>query len=162
MKYYSRNNLFSEERIKFYAVQIILAIGFLHSKEIIYRDLKPENILLVEDGYIAISDFGISKILKGNEKTMSFCGTPGFLSPEIIRGIPYNKTADWWSLGALLFEFGYGGIPFEESTESISTVEEFKIKFLEIIKNPKLIFQEEIQRTDLFKDILIKVEFKSF
>lgn len=57
---------FPEERAKFYAAQVALAIGHLHSKHIIYRDLKPENILMDEDGYICLTDFGLAKILQDN------------------------------------------------------------------------------------------------
>jgi len=52
---------FKEERVKFYAAQIVLALGFLHEKDFIFRDLKPENILLDIDGYIVLTDFGSSK-----------------------------------------------------------------------------------------------------
>jgi serine/threonine protein kinase len=63
---------FSEERTKFYSAQVILAIGFLHGKKIIYRDLKPENILISEDGYIKLADFGLSRILGQDEQALTF------------------------------------------------------------------------------------------
>ena len=53
---------FTEDHTRFYAIQIALAIGHLHSKNVMYRDLKPENILLEEDGYICMVDFGLAKI----------------------------------------------------------------------------------------------------
>ena len=55
---------FTEPEIVFYAVEIILALEYLHSKKIIYRDLKPENILLSEDGHIRLADFGLAKKLQ--------------------------------------------------------------------------------------------------
>ena len=75
---------FSEELTRFYAVQIISAIGYLHKKNIIYRDLKPENIVLDLNGYIKITDFGLAKFLKPNQITYSFAGTADYMSPEII------------------------------------------------------------------------------
>jgi len=55
---------FDETRVKFYAAEIILALEYLHSKNIIYRDLKPENVLLDENGHISLTDFGLAKIVK--------------------------------------------------------------------------------------------------
>jgi serine/threonine protein kinase len=79
-----------------------MALDHLHTYGIIYRDLKPENILMDDEGYLQLADFGMAKHLKGDEKAMSFCGTPEYLSPEIITGEGHNKSSDWWSFGILL------------------------------------------------------------
>jgi len=63
---------FKEERAKFYAAQIISAIGYLHNKKIIYRDIKPENILMGEDGYLYLADFGLAKEMTNRDFTSSF------------------------------------------------------------------------------------------
>ena len=63
---------FEEERAKFYAAQIISAIGYLHEKKIIYRDIKPENILMGEDGYLSLADFGLAKEMTNRDFTNSF------------------------------------------------------------------------------------------
>ncbi len=55
-----------------------------------------------EEGYLKLTDFGMSKHLKGDEKAMSFCGTPEYLAPEIIIGSGHDKTVDFWSLGILM------------------------------------------------------------
>ena len=94
--------IFEENRVKFYAVQIGLALEHLHSKKIIYRDLKPENILMDEEGYLQLADFGMAKVLKENEKAESFCGTPEYLAPEIITEEGHDHMADWWSYGILM------------------------------------------------------------
>jgi len=89
-------------RVRFYGSQIALALDHLHRFGIIYRDLKPENILMDQEGYLKLADFGMAKVLKGDEKATSFCGTPEYLAPEIITGDGHNKSCDWWSFGILL------------------------------------------------------------
>ena len=67
--------------------QIALALGHLHKKNILYRDLKAENVLFNNDGYLLLADFGLAK-MTGSKKgqSNSFCGTPEYLSPEMIIG----------------------------------------------------------------------------
>lgn len=101
---------FNEIQAKFYLAQILLSIEFLHSKKIIYRDLKPENIVLDKNGYIKLTDFGLAKENIGDDSgcTQTFCGTPEYLAPEIIRGDKYGKGVDVWCMGILLFEMLFG------------------------------------------------------
>lgn len=67
---------------KFYASEILLAIEYLHARNIIYRDLKPENILLDQHGHIKITDFGLSKVCNSDKQiTYSICGTPEYVAP---------------------------------------------------------------------------------
>lgn len=101
---------FNEAQAKFYLAQIVLAIEFLHSKKIIYRDLKPENIVLDINGYIKLTDFGLAKdnIADDSGCTQTFCGTPEYLAPEIIRGDKYGKAVDVWCIGILMYEMLYG------------------------------------------------------
>lgn len=95
---------FSEERTQFYAAEILLAIECLHENNVIYRDLKPENVLLEYTGHIKLTDFGLSKQgIQGNRNTYTFCGTPEYLAPEIIKGKGHGKSADWWNLVSLIF-----------------------------------------------------------
>ncbi|KAK2194114.1 hypothetical protein NP493_2g08007 [Ridgeia piscesae] len=104
---------FSEVRARFYAAEIASALGYLHSKNIIYRDLKPENILLDSQGHIVLTDFGLCKEgIKGRDTTSTFCGTPEYLAPEVLLKQPYDKTVDWWCLGSVLYEMLFGLPPF--------------------------------------------------
>ncbi len=108
---------FSEEMVRFYAAQIVAALEHLHASDIVYRDLKPENVLLDELGYIRLTDFGLSrdKVSTPTGAT-TFCGTPEYLSPEMIlhrrTRTGYGKPVDWWSLGTLMFEMLTGWPPF--------------------------------------------------
>lgn len=111
-KHLQEERRFSEQKTKFYAAQIALALGYLHESNIIYRDLKPENILLGEDGYIRLADFGLAKIIEQDVEPNSFCGTPEYLAPEMIQGSGHDKTLDWWALGILIYEMIIGIPPF--------------------------------------------------
>eukprot|EP01113_Clastostelium_recurvatum_P044420 TRINITY_DN74_c0_g1_i1.p1 TRINITY_DN74_c0_g1~~TRINITY_DN74_c0_g1_i1.p1 ORF type:complete len:402 (-),score=117.19 TRINITY_DN74_c0_g1_i1:66-1271(-) len=103
---------FPEARVRLYAAEIVSAIAHLHALGIVYRDLKPENILLDSEGHITITDFGLSKKLENGEGTHTFCGTPEYLAPEVLKGQGHGTAVDWWSLGTLLFEMLTGLPPF--------------------------------------------------
>lgn len=108
-----RNKKFPESVAKFYAAEILLALEYLHSRNIIYRDLKPENILLDKEGHIKLADFGLSKVCYSkNQMAYSMCGTPEYIAPEIIQGRGYTNSADWFSFGSLLYDMLTGKPPF--------------------------------------------------
>ncbi|KAE9138094.1 hypothetical protein PF006_g14039 [Phytophthora fragariae] len=120
---------FDEVRTRFYAAQLVLAISHLHTYNIVYRDLKPENILLDDQGFIALTDFGLSHDhFDSKDGMQTFCGTPEYIAPELIRRVPYGKAVDYWSLGVLVFEMLAGYTPFYHANR--------KRNFQNIVKLP--------------------------
>lgn len=95
----------------------MLALGYLHSQNVVYRDLKPENILLSKEGHLILTDFGFAKWIPSG-LTSTLCGTPEYIAPEIIRGNEYGIGADWYSLGIFIYEMLVGQPPFSEASVS--------------------------------------------
>ena len=131
-----RARKFPENRAKFYTYQVAMALGHLHAQKIVYRDLKPENILFDEDGYLALTDFGLAKTLKPDELAQSFCGTPEYLAPEIINEVGHSFPVDWWALGILAYEMIIGFPPFYTGAHANNN------KMYELIKNKEPCFPD--------------------
>ncbi len=127
-----KQGLILEDTARFYVAEMILALEHLHSKGIIHRDLKPENVLLGRDGHLCLTDFGLAKELSAGGDTANggaggedgenggrartVCGTNEYMCPEMILKKGYGKAADWWSLGALMYEMMAGNPPFRAKT----------------------------------------------
>ena len=113
LRYYISNNTsFKESQIKFIISNVILSIEYIHNHGIIHRDLKPENLLFDSEGYVHISDFGISREMKNGENIIDKTGTPGYISPEVIINKPQNEASDFFSIGIITYELIFGKRPF--------------------------------------------------
>ncbi|KAJ0229603.1 serine/threonine protein kinase IRE4 [Hirschfeldia incana] len=132
---------------RIYIAELVLALEYLHSLNIVHRDIKPDNLLIAHDGHIKLTDFGLSKIglinntidLSGPEPDASprkssrhfqkskeeerirhsAVGTPDYLAPEILLGTEHGYAADWWSVGIILFELITGIPPFTAARPEI-------------------------------------------
>ena len=127
---------FSEEQTRFFICGITLSLEYIHSNNIIHRDIKPENLVLDENGYIRLTDFGIAKInMPDNSSETS--GTPGYMSPEVMKSLNHSFPVDYFALGVIGYEFMKGERPYngrnrKEIKEQILSVQA-EIKKEEII-----------------------------
>ena len=129
------------------AYQMLWGLAFLHHENLLHRDIKPGNALLNSEGYVKLSDFGISadqgqrQMLLGTNTSedenenhnddaglnTTLIGTWRYMSPERLKGRPYGTPSDVWSLGLVLLECAMGAFPFHDVTspyELIETIEE--------------------------------------
>ncbi|TMW68420.1 hypothetical protein Poli38472_005888 [Pythium oligandrum] len=107
---------FPEAVIMSWFAQLVLAVAYIHGKNVLHRDLKAQNVFLTRKNVVKLGDFGISKALAGDDTANTACGTPESMSPEICRGEPYGKKSDIWSLGCVLYEMIMCRRPFEAAT----------------------------------------------
>lgn len=121
-------------------IQICKGLSAAHKLGIVHRDIKPPNVLINEDGVVKILDFGVAKLTRrtGITKEMSTIGTPHYICPEYLKGEGFDKRADIWSLGVVLYEMLTAELPFfAESVQSIlyTIVNEDPIPPSELIDN---------------------------
>lgn len=161
----------SEDVVRFYAAEVLLALEYLHMMGFIYRDLKPENILLHESGHIRLTDFDLSKQTvstldptvtkslfsslkkskidtKQIQQFNSFVGTEEYIAPEVISGQGHSSSVDWWTFGILIYEMLFGTTPFKGITQGET--------FANILNN-KLIIDKSIPISKNCKDLLKKL-----
>jgi hypothetical protein len=137
MDHLSERTRFGESVTRFYISQIILALEHLHSQDIVYRDLKPENILLDRHGNIRLADFGLAKEnVNPLNPAMSFCGSPAYLAPELLTTRGSDKSADLYSLGAMMYEMLTGAPPYfsENLQELFRNIKQGNLQFTGKVK----------------------------
>ena len=114
LSYIKKRSKLTETVAKFIFKQIILALQYIHSHNIVHRDIKLDNILIDLDNNIKICDFGVSKILKKGELMFDQCGTPTYIAPEILKNMGYEGFGvDIWSAGVVLYSMLSGTVPFK-------------------------------------------------
>ena len=101
--------------IKKLIIQTIEIIKYLHSLNIIYRDIKPENLLLDKEYNIKLCDYGWATYFTPGKFLTVYCGTPEYVSPEMLKKYPYNEKVDIWGIGVLIFELVFGYAPFSSN-----------------------------------------------
>ncbi|KAG7388693.1 hypothetical protein PHYPSEUDO_011886 [Phytophthora pseudosyringae] len=110
----AKEKYFSDAVAAHYVAQVVEALRYCHSCNVIHRDIKPENLLLGYNKTIKLADFGWSvHAPKPYNLRKTFCGTPDYLSPEMVMGEPYDYRTDSWSLGVLAYELLVGSPPFK-------------------------------------------------
>jgi serine/threonine protein kinase len=110
----SRAGTFPERVTQFYAAELVMALEYLHSQNIVYRDMKPENVLLDAKGHVKLADFGLAKenVSDYASGCNSLCGTPEYLAPEVLGRMGHGLAVDWWGLGMLVYEMLTGLPPW--------------------------------------------------
>ena len=106
-----------------FTTQTLHALQHAHDRGIIHRDVKPQNIMLLRDGTIKVTDFGIARFARSEQKTLTdkAIGSVHYISPEQARGDPIDEKADLYSVGVMLYEMLTGKLPFDgESAVSVA------------------------------------------
>ncbi|EGR34376.1 protein kinase domain protein [Ichthyophthirius multifiliis] len=106
LRFHLQKNQFNEQHC------IISSLEYIHQNNILHRDVKPENLIFDENGYVKITDFGISRLwrLQNSNETS---GTPGYMAPEILMRQNYGIAVDYYALGVILYELAMGRRPYK-------------------------------------------------
>ncbi|KAJ8336415.1 hypothetical protein SKAU_G00376350 [Synaphobranchus kaupii] len=131
-----RDEAFKEGDVKRLMRQILEGVAFLHDNSVVHLDLKPQNILLTSDsplGDIKIVDFGLSRMVSGNQELREIMGTPEYVAPEILNYEPISTATDMWSIGVLAYVMLTGTSPFlgDDKQETFLNVSQINISYTE-------------------------------
>ena len=150
-----KNHNITEEQTKFFLACLTLGLEFIHSHSLIHRDIKPENLLMDSNGYLRITDFGISSIYSKNKKNAyDTSGTPGYMAPEVITGNNHCKVVDYFAMGIIGFELMVGERPYKG--KSRKEIKEQMIMYQVEIKEEDIPIGWSIEAANFFNKLLIR------
>ena len=116
-EYFAADERFRPGDIVRIMTQILAALEYSHRQGVVHRDIKPANIFLLPDGTVKVADFGIAHIESSNlTQVGTVVGTPNYMSPEQIMGLPVDGRSDLFSAGVILYQFLTGERPFAGSS----------------------------------------------
>ena len=174
-------NIEKINNLKLFFAEVLLAFEHIHKHNTVYRDLKPENIILDEDGHIKICDFNLAKngITKG-KRALSFCGSPMYLSPDMLAGQGVDQRCDIFGIGLIMYELvsGWPAFTADDIDTLYKDIKMNKINFnlpgitgeikdllqkILVADPEKRISLDEIKKHEYFKDIsFLKVYKKQY
>ena len=122
--------------LKLFFAEVILAFEHIHKHNTVYRDLKPENIILDEEGHIKVCDFNLAKSgVTKEKKANSFCGSPMYLSPDMLSGNGVDQRCDIFGIGLIMYELISGSPAF--------TADDIETLYVDIKKNKIILICQE-------------------
>ena len=135
----------------FYSAQIVSVFEYLHQFKVAYRDLKPENILIDSRGYLKLTDFGFAKVIK--TYTLTVCGTPDYLAPEVLLNKGHSVSVDYWCLGIFLYEMLVGYPPFlgQDTMSTYQRIIAGKLSFPRAVDADGKVLIKNLLQADLTK-----------
>lgn len=139
-----------EDEAKYIFKQIVIALKYIHSQNVVHRDIKPENILINEKLNVKFIDFGFSTHYDPDNLLKTNCHTPNYASPQCLSGLPNDgQKSDIWSLGILLYVMLNGKVPWTSKNQK---------QFIEEIRNANVFlpFSMSEDARDLLSKIIVK------
>uniref|UniRef100_A0A8C9YLB0 calcium/calmodulin-dependent protein kinase n=1 Tax=Sander lucioperca TaxID=283035 RepID=A0A8C9YLB0_SANLU len=125
--------------------QILESVSHIHQHDIVHRDLKPENLLLaskMKGAAVKLADFGLAIEVQGDQQAwFGFAGTPGYLSPEVLRKDPYGKPVDIWACGVILYILLVGYPPFWDEDQH-KLYQQIKAGAYDVMKSFDMVYIE--------------------
>ncbi len=123
----------TEDEARGVMIQVVEGLLYLHSHNILHRDLSLANLLLTRDMKVKIADFGLAtQLSRPDERHMTMCGTPNYISPEVATRSSHGLEADVWGLGCLLYTLLVGRPPFDtdavKSTLTRVVMADYKVR----------------------------------